>query len=190
MTPMRDYPEHDERESVTQTSPDPLELRDAVYELRYLRGWKFDLTDRHRGQGCSGLTLDIYPNKPDAYHPEQHVATVFIYPVPAASFNRESWEEWLWDRIAETEDHERAENFRFGPEERRPFKPAHADGWNPGGVRTVVSESVTNTPNAGRLVQIPCANCRRHHQGGMGEHFTIAWVRPTDTCTWNVPRQA
>jgi hypothetical protein len=104
---------------------------------------------------------------------------VFLYPVPAAAFNRESWEEWLWARIEETEGHERAENFKFVTdvwgEYRRPFKPAHTDGWDPGVVRSVVSETVANTPNAGRLVSFPCA-CGHNHNGKMGEHFTIASV--------------
>jgi hypothetical protein len=175
-------------ETMRQVAPYPTDLAEAVNELRYVPGWWFTLVDEERGQGCAGLTFRVYPDKPDSYHPEQHVRTVFLYPVPAAAFNRESWEEWLWARIEETEAHERAEWFRFGEEERRPFKPAHADGWDPGVPRTVVSQSVVNTPNAGRLVKIPCAECGHHHRGGMGEHFTIAWVGACETCAcgWTV----
>jgi hypothetical protein len=205
-----------------QVAPYPHDLAAAVAELRYNEPpWLITLADEVRGQGCSGLTLRIHPDKPDSYHPENHVRTVFLYPVPAAAFNRESWEEWLWARIAETEDHERAENFKFGqpgqhpftPSDaspnlcadcteggtaqrhrpmRRPFKPAHTDGWDPGVVRTVVSESVANTPNAGRLVKVPCSRCPHHHSGGMGEHFTIEWVGTCNEddcdCNWMVAR--
>ena len=185
---------------IAQTFPFPTELDDAVKELRYVPGWKFTLDHEDRGQGCTGLTLSIYPDKPDAYNLTSHVRTRFLYPVPAAAFNRESWEEWLWARIAETEDHERAEWFRFAPlerdedgeteTERRPFKPAHADGWDPGVVRSVVSESVVNTPNAGRLVKVPCSQCPHHHESGMGEHFTAEWVNPCPVigcvCEWRV----
>lgn len=196
----------------TQTFPYPTDLAAAVDELRYLPGWLFTLTDEERGQDCKGLTLSIYPDKPDSYHPERHVRTVFTYPVPAAAFNRESWEEWLWARIEETESHERAEWFRFEqpgacttpgecvhhgadghePTFRRPFKPAHSDGWNPGVVRTVVSETVTNTPNAGRLVSVPCGLCTHHHLGKMGEHFTIEIIHTCPEngcgCQWEVAR--
>lgn len=189
-------------EPAVQEFPYPHELAAGVEELRYLLGWKVELRDMDRGQGCRGLTLKVYPNKPDSYHPERHVNTLFTFPVPAASFNRESWEEWLWARIEDVENHERAENFKFfvarcercsgtgrvldercpaqcedGQLFRRPFKPAHPDGWDPSVVRTVVSETVTNTPNAGRLVRFPC-ECGHEHSGRMGEHFRIETASP------------
>lgn len=202
----------------TQEFPYPTDLENAVRELQYLPGWRVTLTDEDRGQGCKGLTLNVYPNNPDSYHPEKHVGTVFLYAVPAAAFNRESWEEWVWERIEETEGHERSEWFRFitvccahpesahekrpgqfhcwecgatsatnawheyhPPIERRPFKPAHADGWNPGVVRAVVSESVANTPNAGRLVTVDCL-CGHRHRARMGEHFAVGPVLPCEDC--------
>jgi len=176
---------------MSQTAPYPNDLDEAVKELRYQRQWRFTLNDEDRGQGCRGLTLRIYPDNPDSYHPEQHVGTVFLYPVPAAAFNRESWEEWLWARIEETEAHERAEAFRFGEQERRPYKPAHADGWDPGVPRTVVSQSVANTPNAGRTIKVPCWLCDHNHNAGMGEHFTVEWVGfcvDDCGCEWQVKR--
>lgn len=209
---------------MTQTAPWPQDLVDAVAELEYVPGWVVTLAEEKRGQDCAGLTLNIYPDKPDSYHPENHVRTRFLYPVPAAAFNRESWEEWLWARIEETEGHERAEWFRFRTvvtnydvyepcaecghqatkhdgrynscadcdpaeehrfapsniryEYRRPFKPAHPDGWDPGVVRSVVSQTVVNTPNAGRFVKIPCIACGHQHEGTMGEHFTIEVLFP------------
>lgn len=166
--------------TMVQTAPWPDDLIQAVMEFKptgSLLGWRVWLEEEDRGQGCTGLTLSMVPNNQDSYHPENHVNTRFIYPVPAAAFNRESWEEWLWARIEETEGHERAEGFRFVDaegNERRPFKPAHPDGWDPGVVRSVVSESVVNTPNAGRLVTFPCKACSHFHRGKMGEHFQIA----------------
>jgi hypothetical protein len=176
--------------TMTQVAPFPHDLLLAIAEFRDYYGWRFTLADEDRGQDCSGLTLDLYPNKPDSYHPERHVNTRFLYPVPAAAFNRESWEEYLWARIEETEGHERAENFVFiGPDskERRPFKPAHPDGWDPGVVRSVVSETVTNTPNAGRLVSFPCGACPHTHTGRMGEHFVIETAFACRECGCEAP---
>lgn len=176
-------------ETATQEFPFPDDLAAAVEELRYLPGWVIELRTEERGQGCRGLTLTIYPDKPDSYHPENHVRTKFLFPVVAAAFNRESWEEWLWARIEDVENHERAEWFRFGEAERRPFKPAHPDGWDPSVVRTVVSETVTNTPNAGRLVRFPC-ECGHDHNGRMGEHFRIetAFPCPEGDCPCSLGR--
>lgn len=178
--PMRDYEKRPLRVAFNK-APYPYDLEDAVKEFNpsgILDGWVIRMADDYdRGQGCLGLTLLIYPNVPDSYHPENHVNTVFTYPVPAANFNRESWEEWLWARIEDVTNHERSEGFRFVDEdgkERRPFKPAHPDGWDPSVVRTVVSETVTNTPNAGRLVEFPCYVCTHNHKGRMGEHFRIS----------------
>ncbi len=180
--------------TMIQQAPWPTELEHAVDELLYLPGWRIFLTTDMDSQGVSGLWLGIVPNKPDSYHPERHANTVFPYPVPATAFNRESWEEWIWARIEETEGHERAEWFRFvGPDgvERRPFKPAHPDGWNPGVIRSVVSESVVNTPNAGRLVQYPCKACGHNHRGKMGEHFTIVEDRGCvkETCDCQIKEE-
>lgn len=164
-------------EVMIQQAPWPYRLFDAVEELRYLPGWQFYLKVEDLGQRVHGLALNIVPNNPDSYHPDKHANTRFPYPVPAAAYNRESWEEWIWDRIEETEGHERSEAFKFVDaegNERRPFKPAHQDGWNPGVVRTVVSDTVTNTPNAGRLVEFPCRACTHFHNGKMGEHFQIS----------------
>jgi hypothetical protein len=158
---------------LTQEFPDPLELRAAVDELCDYHGWTVELgkDDEVRGQGCKGLTLSIYPTNPDSYS-GRSLNTRFLYPVPAAAFNRESWEEWLWARIEETEGHERAEFFRFGAEQRRPFKPLHADGYDPGVIRRAVPLSLTNAPNAGRMVKIPCL-CGHEHRAEFGEHFIV-----------------
>lgn len=184
----------DEQESgriMVQKAPWPTDLEKAVKELfpsGSLLNWRFWLGETDRGQDCHGLTLSIVPDNRDSYHSEKHANTAFIYPVPAAAYNRESWEEWLWARIEETEGHERAEGFVFiesDGKSRRPFKPAHPDGWDPGVVRSVVSESVVNTPNAGRLVQFPCNSCGHRHYGKMGEHFIIIEDRGCvdDHCT-------
>jgi hypothetical protein len=170
-------PLENNEETMVQVAPWPHDLMAAVMELRYLPGWHIWLENEDRGQGCHGLTLSIVPNNPDSYHPERHARTRFLYPVPAAAFGRESWEEWLWARIEETEGHERSEWFKFigrDGKERRPFKPLHADGYDPGVVRRVVSADEANVPNAGRLVTFPCKACGGHyHQGKMGEGFRI-----------------
>lgn len=80
--------------------------------------------------------------------------------VPAAVFNRVSWQWWLLQMCKEVEDHETAEFFRlvyddttrigtetFGEtrREERPFRPVHAPGWNPYMLTAAAPESARRT---------------------------------------------
>ncbi len=139
---------------MTQWAPWPVELVAAVNELRYEDGWLFrirnidrdyDDVDRHRPI-AGGLTFVIHVPCQDSYHPEHHRPVVHYHPVPAATFNRASWERWLFDRLMDTVRHEAAEWFRFEETyertrgdgtahgtslERRPFAPTHGPGDDP-----------------------------------------------------------
>jgi hypothetical protein len=67
------------------------------------------------------------------------------HPVPAATFNRQSWERWLFDRLMDTVRHEASEWFQFllvgdfvqrdlshsHEHVRRPFAPTHGPGDDP-----------------------------------------------------------
>lgn len=67
--------------------------------------------------------------------------------VPAAVFNRESWEWWLLTCCREVEDHELAEFFVVVDDagERRPFRPIHAPGWNPYMLTVTADENARRT---------------------------------------------
>jgi hypothetical protein len=144
-----------------QYAPWPTELEAAVAELRYEPGWTFSLEDIERdhddvhGGAAGGLTFVIYVPCQDSYHPERYRPVHHYHPVPAATFNRLSWERWLFDRLADTVRHEMAEWFRFEAvaeldavvldpstgapkvieglraEARRPFAPLHGPGDDP-----------------------------------------------------------
>ena len=51
------------------------------------------------------------------------------FPVPAASYNRRSWQMWLFRRFLDVEQHEAAEFFQIGG--HRPYAPNHGPGWDP-----------------------------------------------------------
>jgi hypothetical protein len=117
--------------------PEPLEA--AVLQFRYMEGWSFSLEDIDRDFDDSqrkrpiagGLTFIIHVPCYDSYHPEVYRPVTHYHPVPAATFNRQSWERWLFDRLMDTIRHEAAEYARFGEEERRPFAPTHGPGDDP-----------------------------------------------------------
>jgi hypothetical protein len=84
------------------------------------------------------------------------------FPVPPATYNRESWMRWLFDRLGDVDTHERMEDFTFATavEVRpatgkrdadvaevleRPFGPVHAPGFDP---YMITAVPVTDTERA------------------------------------------
>ena len=64
------------------------------------------------------------------------------FPVPPATYNRQSWMRWLFDRLGDVDLHERMEDFALigstkgvnGATEDtivRPYAPCHGPGWDP-----------------------------------------------------------
>lgn len=102
-------------------------------------GWSYD---------DSGNLLS-YEGAMDAYRPEVPRPVYFYFPVPAATFNRASWQRWLFDRLMDVERHEAMEHFQVGDE--RPFSPTHAPGWDPYIVHEYAPEVVRRTSFRGEV---------------------------------------
>ena len=134
--------------SNTQIAPWPHELEEIVDELNYRPGWRFSLVhieDREHDPAklSSGLTLEVLSDTMDTYNPEQRRPILHYFPVPPATYNRESWLEWIRDRLIEIEVHEACEYMQV--DGKRPFAPGHAPGWNPYAIRTVISQEAAET---------------------------------------------
>jgi hypothetical protein len=118
-----------------QTAPYPEELAWLVAELTYRPGWSFklsDVTDRDTAsEEASGLTLLVYTVGYDTYHPEngQTYRVAHHFPVPAATYNEQSWRRWLLDCVIKVETHEACEFFQIDGE--RPYAPQHGPGNDP-----------------------------------------------------------
>jgi hypothetical protein len=121
-----------------QVAPYPGELAELVRTLRYRRhlGWRVwldsdcqrDKPGRHSGES-RGLTLIVQRCGPNTYDPDQPMVVNHYFSVPAATYNRESWRRWLFDRLGDVDTHERMEDFAF--EEDSPLAPCHGPGWDP-----------------------------------------------------------
>jgi hypothetical protein len=127
----------------TQSAPFPVELEELVAGLEYRPGWRFRLVTLERDPGCSGLTFEVLSDTMDTYHPEQRRPILHYFVVPAATYNRESWQEWIRDRLLDIEIHECCEYMQING--KRPFAPGHAPGWNPYAIRTVISTEAAET---------------------------------------------
>jgi hypothetical protein len=133
------------RETLAQTAPYPQELADIVEHLAYRPGWRFSLESIERDPGSVGLTLMVLSQGYDTYHPDRgETYRVWHYfPVPPATYNRQSWLEWVRDRLLEVEAHEACEFMVVSG--ARPFAPNHGPGWNPYVVRSLNSAEAAET---------------------------------------------
>jgi hypothetical protein len=148
-----------------QSAPYPDELADLVEHLRYRPGWRFRLADIERdpadthGQAAGGLTFIATTNTINAYHPEQKVTVNHYFIVPAATYNRASWQRWLFDCMTKVELHECMEFFAFGshadhhvdPGLIRPYAPTHAPGDDPYIVHEYAEDAQRRTSFRGEL---------------------------------------
>jgi hypothetical protein len=127
---------------MAQMAPYPHELADLVGETGYRPGWTFKLEDGlDRGQGSTGLTLVITTLGYNTYHPGdgENYAVHHYMIVPAAAYNRASWQYWIFEQCLLVERHEAMEFFRVGDD--RPYKPNHGYGEDP----YIVHDSTTDT---------------------------------------------
>ena len=168
-----------------QYGPWPSGLEVLVAQARHRRGGRFSLEDVERdpadthGASAGGLTLVITTLTPNSRH--EHACetcrssvadyrVAFSYPVPAATYDRQTWLDWLMDRVEETELHEAREFFRL---ERtvvpsvepgmpipavhqtvveRPFAPNHGPGRDPGRRYSYADDEHRRTSFRGEVV--------------------------------------
>jgi hypothetical protein len=155
-----------------QVAPYPRELADLVKNLRYRqdRGWGVWLEDdcqrdkpgRHSGE-ARGLTLVVQRCGPNTYDAAEVLAVNHYFAVPAATYNRQSWLRWLFDRLGDVDTHERMEDFAFEPGVaapagaggrdglHRPYAPCHGPGWDPYLVTAERTEADRRTSFRGTL---------------------------------------
>ena len=139
-----------------QYAPDPTELEDIVEHLRLFPGWRPMLYDKvrddpatHGGEPAGGLTFAIVVDGEDAYHPgvQRPVAHMFI--VPAATYDRESWSRWVFDRVCDVLIHEAGEHVVI--DGVRPFAPRHGPGSDPYTVVQYVTDEQRRTSWRGEV---------------------------------------
>lgn len=131
-----------------QYAPYPDILAELVYncKLGLDQSWKVSLEDFQRDDdhgrgGAGGLTLVIRTKGYDTYHPElgPSLKVGHYFPVPAATYDRRSWQRWLFERYLDVFKHEAMESFVISGV--RPYAPSHGPGNDPYMVREVGTEA-------------------------------------------------
>jgi hypothetical protein len=143
-----------------QTAPYPVELAALVSQISYREheGWVLDLVeDCPRDKDSDGnvigqgLTLSVLTKGYDSYHPERgpgyRVYHYFI--VPAATYNRQAWQRWLFEQLLKVETHECMEHFVIDGE--RPFAPLHGPGADPYVVHEYATDEQRRTRFTGEV---------------------------------------
>ena len=129
-----------------QYAPFPDELADLVKHCAYRPGWLISLMDIERdpadthGASAGGLTLRITTLGYDSYNVEagEHYRVHHYSIVPAATYNRASWQRWLFERFLDVERHECMEFFAI--DGKRPYAATHGPGDDPYVVHEIVTE--------------------------------------------------
>jgi hypothetical protein len=127
---------------------EPPGLRDLIGSLTYKPGWVFNLRifREDDDETPRGWRFHVISDTPDSFNFARRIRVNHAFPIPPASWNRDTWAAWLFDRIRDVESHEAAEFFRI--DGVREFAPHHGNGEDP--YRTwFVSDYATAAKSAG-----------------------------------------
>lgn len=108
---------------------EPPGLRELVDAITYKAGWHFDLVFDKEPDGSGGLTLWILSDTEDSIRRGERIRVRHSFLVPPATYNRDTWAAWLFDRVRDVESHEAAEFFKLNG--LREFAPHHGNGEDP-----------------------------------------------------------
>lgn len=105
------------------------ELSSLVEQLTYKPGWRFYVAHELSEDGSGGWTLFIISDTEDSFNFKKRIRVRHGFLIPPASYNRNSWAAWLFERVRDVETHEAGEFFRLNG--FREFAPHHGNGEDP-----------------------------------------------------------
>ena len=105
------------------------QLRALVLELTYKPDWQVYIDYEVAEDGAGGWHLFIVSNTVDSFNFDKRIRVRHGFLIPAASYNRDTWAAWLFERFVDVERHEAGEFFRLNGV--REFAPHHSNGENP-----------------------------------------------------------
>ena len=111
------------------TTYEPPGLRELVAALTYKPGWQFSLAPFSEDGEQRGWAFYVTSDTENSLNPAQRIRVRHEFLVPPASYNRDTWAAWLFDRVRDVETHEAGEFFRLNGV--REFAPHHGNGEDP-----------------------------------------------------------
>lgn len=108
---------------------EPTHLKELVGSITYKPGWEFSLDSSVEDDGSGGLAFHVVSDTEDSFNFGRRIRVRHAFLIPLASYHRDVWAAWLFDRIREVETHEAGEFFRL--DGVREFAPHHGNGEDP-----------------------------------------------------------
>lgn len=124
----------------------PDELESVVNNLTLMPGWTSYLDVEWETDGAGGLKLFIVSDTENSITPGERIRVRHGFDVPPASYNRDNWIVWCFERFLDVLRHEGGEFFRVDGE--RVFAPHHGNGEDPY-VSWFMSDHATASKRAG-----------------------------------------
>lgn len=104
-------------------------LKDLIDKITYKPHWQIYLGYEVGKDGSGGWHLFVVSYTDDSLDPSRTIRVRHGFLIPAASYNRDTWVAWVFDRLRDVETHEAGEFFRVNGV--REFAPHHGNGENP-----------------------------------------------------------
>lgn len=108
---------------------EPPRLRGLIKSLSYKPGWEFWLGLFREDGEARGWAFYVISDTENSLDPDRRIRVRHEFLVPPASYNRDTWAAWLFDRVRDVETHEAGEFFRIN--NVREFAPHHGNGEDP-----------------------------------------------------------
>lgn len=104
-------------------------LTELVKQVSYKPNWLIYVEHEVDDDGSGGWHLFVVSDTANSLNPIKRIRVRHGFLIPPASYNRDTWAVWIFDRLRDVETHEAGEFFRIN--DVREFAPHHGNGENP-----------------------------------------------------------
>lgn len=104
-------------------------LLELVKQVTYKPNWQLYVAFELAGDGSGGWHFFVISDTENSMDPSRRIRVRHGFLIPPASYNRNTWAAWLFERLRDVETHEACEFFRIN--DVREFAPHHSNGENP-----------------------------------------------------------